>query len=44
MRDSSIPWPKKQRELHKHHFDSTICRDDDIVIATYGYLAAKTKD
>lgn len=33
-------WPKKTRELHNHHFDSTIwnelCfRDDDIVIATY---------
>jgi aryl sulfotransferase len=35
------PWPQKQRELHNHHFDSTIWndfkfRDDDIVIATYG--------
>ena len=34
-------WPKKTRELHSHHFDSTIWndlqfRDDDIVIATYG--------
>ena len=33
-------WPKKSRELHNHHFDSTIWndfpfRDDDIVIATY---------
>jgi aryl sulfotransferase len=33
-------WPKKTRELHNHHFDSTIWndfqfRDDDIVIATY---------
>jgi aryl sulfotransferase len=33
-------WPRKQRELHNHHFDSTIWndfnfRDDDIVIATY---------
>ena len=30
----------KRRELHNHHFDSTIwsdikCRDDDIVISTY---------
>lgn len=39
---SNIPvWPKKTRELHNHHFDSTIWndfkfRDDDIVIATYG--------
>ena len=36
----SIAWPKKERELHNHHFDSTIWndlqfRDDDIVIATY---------
>jgi aryl sulfotransferase len=33
-------WPTKTRELHSHHFDSTIWnnltfRDDDIVIATY---------
>jgi len=33
-------WPTKTRELHNHHFDSTIwndlrVRDDDIVIATY---------
>lgn len=33
-------YPRKQRELHNHHFDSTIWndfafRDDDIVIATY---------
>lgn len=33
-------WPKKTREFHNHHFDSTIWndlafRDDDIVIATY---------
>jgi aryl sulfotransferase len=33
-------WPKKTRELHNHHFDSTIWngfafRDDDIIIATY---------
>ena len=35
-----VTWPKKTRELHSHHFDSTIWndlrfRDDDIVIATY---------
>jgi len=35
-----IVWPVKTRELHNHHFDSTIWndfkfRDDDIVIATY---------
>jgi aryl sulfotransferase len=33
-------WPVKSREVHSHHFDSTIWnelkfRDDDIVIATY---------
>jgi aryl sulfotransferase len=33
-------WPKKIRELHSHHFDSTIWndlkfRDDDIIISTY---------
>lgn len=37
---SSIQFPEKQRELHNHHFDSTIWndfsfRDDDIIIATY---------
>ena len=37
---STIDWPRKTRELHNHHFDSTIWndlqfRDDDIVIATY---------
>ena len=35
-----IVWPKKTRELHNHHFDSTAWndlrfRDDDIVIASY---------
>lgn len=34
-------WPVKTREMHNHHFDSTIWndfqfRDEDIVIATYG--------
>lgn len=37
---SEIVWPVKARELHSHHFDSTIWndfrfRDDDIIIATY---------
>lgn len=37
---SETKWPVKTRELHNHHFDSTIWndlnfRDDDIVIATY---------
>lgn len=41
MSEGTIAWPQKQRELHNHHFDSTIWndiqfRDDDIVIATYG--------
>ncbi len=40
MPDAAIEWPKKQRELHNHHFDSTVWndfkfRDDDIVIGTY---------
>jgi len=35
-----IAYPKKSRELHSHHFDSTIWndfkfRDDDIIISTY---------
>ncbi len=39
MSDNSA-WPIKSRELHNHHFDSTIWndfkfRDDDIIIATY---------
>lgn len=39
MRDG-LSLPRKTRELHSHHFDSTIWndfqfRDDDIVIATY---------
>jgi len=38
--DDAVDWPRKTRELHSHHFDSTIWndfrfRDDDIVIATY---------
>ena len=33
-------WPQKTRELHSHHFDSTVWndfkfRDDDVIIATY---------
>jgi len=36
-----IALPKKVREIHSHHFDSTIWndlvfRDDDIIISTYG--------
>lgn len=38
--NESIAWPSKQREIHSHHFDSTVwndlrLRDDDIIIATY---------
>ena len=38
--DSATRWPRKTRELHNHHFDSTIWndfrfRDDDIIIGTY---------
>lgn len=38
---TEIAWPKKTRELHTNHFDSTIWndfpfRDDDIIVATYG--------
>jgi Sulfotransferase domain len=41
MTEAGVRWPQKRRELHNHHFDSTIWndfkfRDDDIVIATYG--------
>ena len=37
---SSHPAPQKTRELHNHHFDSTIWNDfefrgDDIIIGTY---------
>ena len=41
MTTTSMMWPRKTREIHNHHFDSTIWndfafRDDDIVIGTYG--------
>jgi aryl sulfotransferase len=40
MTGGNVQWPRKTREFHSHHFDSTIWndlvfRDDDIVIATY---------
>ena len=40
MAEEQITWPRKTREFHNHHFDSTIWndfafRDDDIFIATY---------
>jgi len=38
---ADISWPRKTREMHNHHFNSSIWndfqfRDDDIIIATYG--------
>ena len=35
-----VAWPKKSRDIHNHHMNSTVWdtfkfRDDDIVIATY---------
>ena len=40
MTPEGTAWPKKTRELHNHHIDSTVWNDfrfrnDDIVIATY---------
>jgi aryl sulfotransferase len=40
MTDTEIIWPKKTRDLHNHHMNSTVwdqfkMRDDDIVLATY---------
>jgi len=40
MPSDAPEWPRKSRELHNHHFDSSIWndfafRDDDIIIATY---------
>jgi aryl sulfotransferase len=40
MADGVQAWPRKTREFHNHHFDSTVWndfafRDDDIVVATY---------
>lgn len=40
LTNANIAWPVKTREMHSHHFDSTIWnelnfRDDDIVISTY---------
>jgi aryl sulfotransferase len=41
MPSASIEWPKKTREFHNHHFNSTVWndfkyRDDDVVVATWG--------
>lgn len=39
--NNAISWPIKRRELHNHHFDSTVWndfafRDDDVIVATWG--------
>jgi aryl sulfotransferase len=36
-----IAWPRKTREMHNHHFDSTVWngfefRPDDVIVSTYG--------
>jgi aryl sulfotransferase len=41
MADASAGWPRKTRDIHNHHMDSTIWdrfafRDDDVIVATYG--------
>lgn len=41
MEPQPTAWPRKTRELHNHHFDSTVWndfkfREGDIVISTYG--------
>ncbi|MEQ8266661.1 MAG: sulfotransferase domain-containing protein [Parvibaculum sp.] len=41
MTTQNIAWPEKRREMHSHHFESTVWNDfrfrnDDIVISTYG--------
>jgi aryl sulfotransferase len=38
---TQISWPRKTREMHSHHFESTLWNDfpvrsDDIIIATFG--------
>ena len=40
MPETTPVWPEKTREIHNHHFDSTMWngfgfRDDDVVIGTY---------
>ena len=41
LQETRVAWPRKTRELHNHHMDSTIWdrfafRDDDIIVSTYG--------
>lgn len=40
MPEAAIAWPRKTREVHNHHMNSTVWndfkfRDDDIIVATY---------
>lgn len=40
MDQATFHWPRKRREMHNHHFDSTVWndfdfREDDIIISTY---------
>jgi aryl sulfotransferase len=40
MSETAIAWPRKTRDVHNHHMDSTIWndfafRDDDVIVATY---------
>jgi aryl sulfotransferase len=40
MSETAIGWPRKTREIHNHHMDSTVWndfafRDDDVIVATY---------
>jgi aryl sulfotransferase len=41
MPQAAPAWPRKTRELHNHHMDSTVWndfpfRDDDVIVGTYG--------
>ena len=41
MTATDIGWPRKTRDIHNHHMDSTAWdrfkfRDDDVIVATYG--------
>ncbi|WP_375269055.1 sulfotransferase domain-containing protein, partial [Phenylobacterium sp.] len=40
MAQTTAAWPRKTRDIHNHHMDSTVWdrfafRDDDVVVATY---------
>src|SRR5262249_43327992 len=41
MTTTGVAWPRKTRDIHNHHMDSTVWdrfkfRDDDVIVATYG--------